>query len=70
MQINENMAVGFVKNELITIMIEPIIEKRLQKYDSMIAKISKYKVPVRAGRKFPIRFKTDNNNSINKLKSF
>lgn len=70
MRINENMAVGFVKNELISIMIEPDKEKRLQKYDAMILKISKYKVPIRDGRKFPIKFKTDNNSSINKLKSF
>lgn len=70
MRINENMAIGFVKNELLFIMIESDKTKRLQRYDSMVSKISRHKVPVRNDRKFPIRFKTDNNNSLNKLKSF
>lgn len=70
MRINENMAIGFVKNELLFIMIESDKAKRLQRYDSMVSKISRHKVPVRNDRKFLIRFKTDNNNSLNKLKSF
>jgi len=70
MRINENMAIGFVKNELLFIMIESDKAKRLQRYDLMVSKISRHKVPVRNDRKFPIRFKTDNNNSLNKLKSF
>jgi len=70
MRVNENMAIGFVKNELIRIMIEPDLVKRLCMYDAMVEKIARFKVPIRPNRKFPIRFKEDNNNSFNKLKSF
>ena len=70
MIINENMAIGFVKNDLILIMIEEDSIKRLQMYDAMLTKITRHKVPIRNGRKFPVRFKTDNNNSINKSKSY
>jgi len=70
MKINENMAIGFVKNDLILIMLEEDATKRLQMYDAMLTKIARHKVPIRKGRKFPVKFKTDNNNSINKLKSY
>jgi hypothetical protein len=70
MKANENMAIGFVKKELIRIMIEDDSVKRIQLYDRLISKISKYKVPIRNDRTFPIRPKTDNNNSFNKLKSY
>lgn len=52
------------------IMLEEDATKRLQMYDAMLTKIARHKVPIRKGRKFPVRFKTDNNNSINKLKSY
>lgn len=70
MKINESMAVGFVKNELILIMLEDDATKRTGLYDALIAKISKYKVPVRKGRSFPVKPKPDNKNSINKLRSY
>jgi hypothetical protein len=70
MKANENMTIGFVKNELIHILSEDDASKRMEMYDSMVSKISRYRVPVRGGRRFPIRFKNDNNSSINKLKSF
>jgi len=70
MKANENMTIGFVKNELIHILSEDDASKRMEMYNSMVNKISRYRVPVRGGRRFPVRFKTDNNSSINKLKSF
>lgn len=70
MKINENMAIGFVKNELILIMLEEIKSKRLELFDGLVAKIIKHKVPVRPNRHYDVNFKTDNNNSFNKLKSF
>ena len=70
MKANESMTIGFVKNELILIMLEKDAEKRTGLYDALISKIGKHKVPVRNGRNFPIRPKVDNNNSINKLKSY
>jgi hypothetical protein len=39
MRINENMEIGFVKNELLFIMIESDMTKRLQRYNSMVSKI-------------------------------
>ena len=70
MKINENMAIGFLKNDLILIMLESDDSKRLRLYDKMIAKIFKFKIPVRKDRVFEIKFKRDNKNSFNKLKSF
>lgn len=70
MKLNENMAIGFVKNDLILLMLVEDATKRLQMYDAMLTKIARHKVPIRKGRKFPVKFKTDNNNSINKLKSY
>ena len=72
MKINENMAVGFFKNELILIMLEDDEVKRLNLYDKLIAKIFKFKIPIRKERKkvFERKFKRENKNSFNKLKSF
>jgi len=70
MEVNENLAIGFVKNDLILIMLEEDTQKRQQMFDNMLIKIGRHKVPVRKGRNFPIVFKTDNTNSINKLESY
>jgi hypothetical protein len=70
MKINESIAIGFVKNELILIMIEDDATTRLQMYDRMVENIGKHKVPIRKGRNFPVKFKRDNKNSINKLRSY
>lgn len=70
MKTNESIAVGFVKNELIMIMIEEDATKRIALYDTLITKISKHKVPIRKDRNFPIKPKPDNKNSINKLRSY
>lgn len=70
MKTNESMAIGFVKNELILIMLEDDATKRMNLYDALTTKISKFKVPVRKGRSFPVKPKPDNKNSINKLRSY
>jgi hypothetical protein len=70
MKANENMAIGFVKKALILILINEDSNKRRQMYDSMVGRIARFKIPIRNDRHFPIRFKTDNNNSFNKLNSY
>lgn len=70
MKINENMTIGFLKNDLILIMLEDNRTKRLKMYDDMASKILGFKIPIRKNRRFEVTFKADNNNSFNKLKSF
>lgn len=70
MKTNESMAIGFVKNELILIMHEDDIKKRVNLYDALTTKISKFKAPVGKGRSFSVKPKLDNKNSINKLRSY
>lgn len=70
MTINENMAIGLFKNEMIYIMLEQNDNKRLELYNKLINKISKYKIPIRKDRKYKINFRTNNKHSFNKLKSF
>lgn len=70
MKINENMAIGLLKNDLIFIMLEDDEAKRLSLFDALVAKIYRFKIPIRKNRVFEVRFKTDNTNSINKLKAF
>ena len=70
MTINENMAIGLFKNEMIYIMLEEDDNKRLELYDKLVNKISKYKIPIRKDRKYKINFRTNNKHSFNKLKSF
>ena len=50
MKINENMAAGFFKNDLILIMLETDESKRLNLYDKLIAKIFRFKIPIRKNR--------------------
>lgn len=69
MTINENMAIGLFKNEMIKIMIEEDENKRLNLYDNLINKMSKYKIPIRKGRKHKVHFSPYNKNSYNKLSS-
>ena len=67
MTINENMAIGLFKNEMIKIMLETDDNKRLKQYDKLIEKMSKYKIPIRKDRKYKVRFSPYNKNSYNKL---
>lgn len=69
MTINENMAVGLFKNEMIKIMLEEDENERLKRYDKLIEKMSKYKIPIRKDRKYKVRFSPYNKNSYNKLSS-
>jgi len=70
MKINENMAIGFLKNDLIHVLLEQDESRRMELFDKLTSKILRFKVPIRKHRRFPIMFKADNNNSINKLKAF
>ena len=70
MKVNENVAIGLFKNEMINIMMEEDDEKRLERYDKLCLKILKYKIPIRKDRKYNIQRRPDNKNSYNKLKSF
>jgi len=58
------------KNEMIKIMLEEDESRRLKLYDSLVDKMSKYKISIRKDRKFPIVFRADNKHSFNKLKNF
>lgn len=69
MTINENIAIGLFKNEMIKIMLEEEESKRLKLYDSLVDKMSKYKIPIRKDRKYKVRFSPYNKNSYNKLSS-
>lgn len=51
-------------------MLEENNEKRLKKYNKLCKLILKYKIPIRKDRNYKIQFKSDNDNSYNKLKSF
>lgn len=70
MKINENISIGLFKNELIFIMLEEDDAKRLERYDKLSKKILKYKIPIRADRKYKIEPRVHNKNSYNKLKGF
>jgi len=69
MTINENMAIGLFKNEMIKIMLEKDENKRLKLYDNLIKKMSKYKIPIRKDRKYKVHFSPYNKNCYNKLSS-
>lgn len=51
------------------IMLEEDESKRLKLYDSLVNKMSKYKIPIRKDRKYKVRFSLYNKNSYNKLSS-
>ena len=70
MKVNENIAIGLFKIEMIYIMLEEDDEKRIERYDKLSRKILKYKIPIRKDRQYKIQRRLDNENSYNKLKSF
>ena len=70
MKVNENVAIGLFKNEMIYIMLEEDDEKRLERYDKLSKKMLKYKIPIRKDRNYKIAPRMRNNNSYNKLKSY
>ena len=69
MTVNENMAIGLFKNKMIKIMLEEDENKRLKRYDKLIEKMAKYKIPIRKDRKYKVHFSPYNKNSYNKLSS-
>jgi len=70
MRVNENIAIGLFKNEMIDILLEEDDEKRLEKYDNLSKKMLKYKIPIRKDRNYKIEPRIKNKNSFNKLKGF
>lgn len=70
MKINENISLGLFKNEMIYILLEDDEKKRLKRYDKLCKKILKYKIPIRKDRQYEIQWRSNNQNSYNKLKSF
>lgn len=70
MKINDSTAIGLFKNEFILILLEEDENKKNEMFDTLINKISKFKIPIRKSRKFPIVFKSENKHSFNKLKNF
>ena len=70
MKVNENIAIGLFKNEMIYIMLEEDDDERIKRYDKLCRKILKYKIPIRRDRNYKIKPQVNNKNSYNKLKSF
>lgn len=70
MKVNENIAIGLFKNEMIYIMLEEEDDERVKRYDKLCKKILKYKIPIRKDRNYKIEPRVNNKNSYNKLKSF
>lgn len=70
MKVNENIAIGLFKNEMIYIMMEEDDNERIKRYDKLCIKILKYKIPIRKNRNYKIEPRVNNKNSYNKLKSF
>ena len=70
MKINENIAIGLFKNEMIYIMLEEDDDERVRRYDKLCRKILKYRIPIRKDRQYKIQRRQDNQNSYNKLKGF
>lgn len=70
MKVNENIAIGLFKNEIIKIMIEENDDKRMEMYNKLSKKMLKYRIPIRKDRTFKRESNIYNNNSYNKLKSF
>ena len=70
MKINTNVSIGLFKNEMIEILLEDNNIKRLRKYNKLSKKILKYRIPIRKDREYEIKWRPDNKNSYNKLKSF
>lgn len=70
MKINENVAIGLFKNEMIYILLETNENKRLERYDKLSKKMLKYKIPIRKDRNYKIAPRILNQNSYNKLKGY
>lgn len=70
MKINENVAIGLLKNEMINIMLEEDEDERIKRYEKLMNKMLKYRIPIRKDRKYDIKPRLCNKNSYNKLKGY
>lgn len=70
MKINNNMAIGILKNTLIYILLEDDTEKRNEMMEKFNKRILKYTVPIKPGRKSERKNNTKNRYHINQRKSF
>ena len=70
MKINNNMAIGILKNTLIYILLEVNNKKRHEMMDKFCLAIEKYIVPIKPGRKNKRNNNTKNRYHINRRKSF
>jgi transposase len=70
MKINTNMAIGFMKDTLIKLLLEPDNIKRGNILDQLRSLMYCHQVPIRPGRKYDRNKRTCNKHSINKRKSF
>lgn len=70
MKINNNMAIGILKNTLIYILLEENTEKRNEMMGKFNERIIKYTVPIKPGRKNERKNNSKNRYHINQRKSF
>ena len=70
MKINNNMAIGILKNTLIYVMLEDDANKRSEMMEKFNEKILKYTIPIKPGRKNERKNNTKNRYHINQRKSF
>ena len=70
MKINNNMAIGILKNTLIYILLEDEAEKRSEMMEKFNERILKYTVPIKPGRKSERKNNPKNRYHINQRKSF
>lgn len=70
MKINNNMAIGILKNTLIYILLEDNAEKRSEMMEQFNKRILKYTVPIKPGRKSERKNNPKNRYHINQRKSF
>ena len=70
MKINNNMAIGILKNTLIYILLEENPKKRNEMLIKFNERILKYTVPIKSGRKSERKNNPKNRYHINQRKSF
>lgn len=70
MKINNNMAIGILKNTLIYILLEDNAEKRSEMMEKFNKRILKYTIPIKPGRKSERKNNPKNRYHINQRKSF
>ena len=64
-KVNMNILAGIFKRKFVEVLMAPTAEESLEKYKNMIAKMKKYIIPIKPGRKFP----RNRMHSMNKYRS-